>query len=419
MSILLFANNASTTLASPITNTATSCSLAAGTGSLFPVVTAGTYFELTFQDAATGLVNEIAYVTARTGDVCTITRGQEGTTAVAWLAGDLAQNFWTAGSARAMIQVAQLQVQATNIANDTGSTNNVVVSYTPAPVSLASIHGSPMRVAIAHANTGAMTININGLGATQIINTDSSAIEPGQLFAGTLATFMFDGANFQLVSPTSYQLLDRASAWLAQQTYVAAPILNNGVPLVGKDTGGTQHPLILQATNDLTQIWGGPNGLQFVDNTGGVQTAVITNAGLFSALGLTVSGNANIGGSTTSLIFEATFGATGSGDPHRVTSLSDFNASIAGNGFQALPSGMIFQWSFIPNIPVDGITRLYNLPIAFPNSFHQIVGCFGALAVLTGSTLGMQPFSNSQFNAVAYNATVGGSLGAGFWAIGF
>jgi hypothetical protein len=99
---ILFANNASTTLAGAITASATSCTLAAGTGAEFPNPAAGQYFLLTFVDAATQLTNEIVQVTARSGDVCTIVRAQEGTTAETWQAGDIAANLWTAGSAAAL-----------------------------------------------------------------------------------------------------------------------------------------------------------------------------------------------------------------------------------------------------------------------------------------------------------------------------
>lgn len=107
MSTLVFANNATTTLASPITNLATSVSVVPGTGSRFPVLSAGQIFIATLTDAATGLVNEIVQVTATTGDTFTIVRAQEGTTAVSWLAGDFFQHFWTAGQAGVMAQAAQ------------------------------------------------------------------------------------------------------------------------------------------------------------------------------------------------------------------------------------------------------------------------------------------------------------------------
>lgn len=104
MSTILFANNANSTLAGAITNVAVTANLAAGSGALFPNPGAQQYFLITFVDAATGLLNEIVQVIGRAGDTITMVRGQEGTVAKSWLAGDLAQNEWTAGSAAAMQQ---------------------------------------------------------------------------------------------------------------------------------------------------------------------------------------------------------------------------------------------------------------------------------------------------------------------------
>lgn len=84
--LMLFTNNAATTLASNITNVATSLTVAAGTGSLFPNPTAGQYFYLTLANTA-GTV-EIVKCTARSTDTFTVTRGQDGTSAVSWVAGD-------------------------------------------------------------------------------------------------------------------------------------------------------------------------------------------------------------------------------------------------------------------------------------------------------------------------------------------
>lgn len=108
MSVFLFANNASTTIAAPISNVATSVTLAAGTGAEFPNPSAGQQFGLTFNDQATGLLTEIVYCTARAGDVLTIARAQEGTVAQAWAAGDLAANLVTAGMMAAMQQSSAL-----------------------------------------------------------------------------------------------------------------------------------------------------------------------------------------------------------------------------------------------------------------------------------------------------------------------
>jgi len=108
MAIFQFANDASSTLAAPISNSAVTVNLASGQGALFPNPSAGQQFALTFNDAATGLLTEIVYCTARTGDALTIVRAQEGTVAQAWLAGDLAANLVTAGQMAAMLQSATL-----------------------------------------------------------------------------------------------------------------------------------------------------------------------------------------------------------------------------------------------------------------------------------------------------------------------
>ena len=77
-----FTNNAKTTLASGINNSATSITVA--DGSVFPSLAAGEYFYVTFDDAT---YNEIAKVTARSGNVLTVIRAQDNTTARAFANG--------------------------------------------------------------------------------------------------------------------------------------------------------------------------------------------------------------------------------------------------------------------------------------------------------------------------------------------
>lgn len=81
-----FTNNASATLASSITNSATSISLTSGEGALFPSLGAGEYFFATLIDSSNNL--EIVKVTARTADALTVVRAQDNTAARAYTAGD-------------------------------------------------------------------------------------------------------------------------------------------------------------------------------------------------------------------------------------------------------------------------------------------------------------------------------------------
>lgn len=223
--IEIFANLATTTLAGPISAGALSVNLAAGTGTAFPNPSPGaSYFMLTFQDAATSGVHEIVQVTARTADTCTIVRAQEGTAASAWLAGDLADNRWTAGSAATMVQVAQLQQQAGNYGVDTGSANAYAVTLNPVPSSLSFLTGVPIRVKIATANTGASTLTVNGLASTVIKNPNGTGLLSGQLVAGGIAIFMFDGTQFELQA-TTYpgRLLGPPQQFITSGTYVPTP----------------------------------------------------------------------------------------------------------------------------------------------------------------------------------------------------
>jgi hypothetical protein len=98
---ILFANNASSSLAAPITASAVSAVLAPGTGVLFPNPTGAQFFMLTFSDELTQTLREIVKVTAISGDtIAAMVRAQDGTTA---------QNFATGAFAQALITAGELQ----------------------------------------------------------------------------------------------------------------------------------------------------------------------------------------------------------------------------------------------------------------------------------------------------------------------
>jgi len=82
-------NNTASVLASAISSSDLGLVVAAGTGSLFPVLTGGDYFYATLQDA--NGATEIVKVTARSDDSMTIVRAQESTLAQAFVAGSLVE----------------------------------------------------------------------------------------------------------------------------------------------------------------------------------------------------------------------------------------------------------------------------------------------------------------------------------------
>lgn len=99
---LKLTNNSVGRLAGSIVAGTTSISLVPGQGALFPALTGAQHFPATM--IAVDGSFEIVDVTARSGDVMTITRAQEGTAALAFTAGDRFELRLTAGALTAEIQ---------------------------------------------------------------------------------------------------------------------------------------------------------------------------------------------------------------------------------------------------------------------------------------------------------------------------
>lgn len=203
MATILFADVAVSTLAGAITSSDTSLALTSGTGALFPNPGANEYFTLTLRDAATGQLREITHCTARLGDVLTVVRGQQGTTALNWNAGDIAANMLTAGDMNAFVQSGQVQDEVGFYALDTGSVNSVVITP-PLPTTMAGLIGAPIRVRkAATANTGAVVITVVGSGFANLVYPTGLNLNPSDLPGDGIFSMVFDGVEFQLQSVTS------------------------------------------------------------------------------------------------------------------------------------------------------------------------------------------------------------------------
>ena len=163
MTTLLFANNAKTTLAAPISSAALTATLALGTGAMVPSPGAGQGFYLTFTDVLTGGVHEIVVVTARSGDTVTMVRGQDGTTAHSWLANDVAAMDPTAGTMNTTVQVDQFQRGDYEFATVGGTANALTATI---PSNFTSIpNGMNLILVAAQANTGTAALVLT-LGST-------------------------------------------------------------------------------------------------------------------------------------------------------------------------------------------------------------------------------------------------------------
>jgi hypothetical protein len=130
-----FTNNAVGTLAGAVSDTDTLLTLATGQGGLFPTLGAGDYFFLTL---GTDGVTEIVKATARSGDAITVTRAQEGTTAIPHSAGVPARLLVTAASLTDLIpppldnpQLVSLGVgtAASGVSGEIRATGNITAGF--------------------------------------------------------------------------------------------------------------------------------------------------------------------------------------------------------------------------------------------------------------------------------------------------
>src|ERR1700733_9811596 len=87
---------------------------------------------------------------------------------------------------------------------DTGTTNLIAVTLQPAsgPAPVAYSPGLTLLVLAANTTT-TPSVNLNGLGAKTIVNSNGTALAVGQIVAGQLLQLVYDGTNFRLMGTSS------------------------------------------------------------------------------------------------------------------------------------------------------------------------------------------------------------------------
>ena len=86
-------------------------------------------------------------------------------------------------------------------AADSGAANAYVINLAPALASLTT--GVVAQFTTVNPNTGASTINVNGLGVQNITKKGTIVLATGDILAGVVYTIIYDGTEWQLINPTS------------------------------------------------------------------------------------------------------------------------------------------------------------------------------------------------------------------------
>jgi hypothetical protein len=118
-----------------------------------------------------------------------------------------------------------IRSQFLNFAVDNGVANAMQVSLTPALDAYSA--GTPLHVLVAHNNTGAATIQANGLGVRGVKRPDGSDLQANDLVAGMIATLIDTGSVYQLQNAVQ-------GSTGASSTYTV------GIPYAG-DTGSVNN----------------------------------------------------------------------------------------------------------------------------------------------------------------------------------
>jgi hypothetical protein len=161
-------------------------------------------------------------------------------------------------------------------AKDTGTANTCVVSLQPAPAAL--LDGLLVEFQVAVTNTGAATLNLNGLGAKPILGGAHLALQGGELVANGKAQAMYHGglASWVLLSCTG------------------------GAEQVGTASGSNQAMPLGQATGRLigVQVFGTAGTSTYTPTAGTTKCRVTVIAGGGSGGGATAttSGQLAVGG---------------------------------------------------------------------------------------------------------------------------
>jgi len=164
-----YANNAFAVLNGAISNVATAITLATGQGARFPA----SEFRVTligYDGSGNENAWEICHCTSRSGDVLTVTRGQEGTTAVSWGNATRIENRITAGTMNLL-----LETTGGTVTGPVTFTNGASTALKVGLTGLVSIGGeagsADARLTVTNAGAVGLEVSLTAIaGATRLLS---------------------------------------------------------------------------------------------------------------------------------------------------------------------------------------------------------------------------------------------------------
>lgn len=162
-------------------------------------------------------------------------------------------NFLEEHSAAGKHKIAALD--AIRYAEDAGGDDTYEVTLDPAPVEY--YEGMLVIFSPTTANTGATTLNVNGLGAKAIKKRHDVDLADGDIEVGQIVAVVYDGTTFQMVSQLGQAPVAGDSRITEVLNWANAVLPDSNFPSLGKTVGTNwvYRTLDFDKTNDEAAYW--------------------------------------------------------------------------------------------------------------------------------------------------------------------
>jgi len=206
-------------------------------------------------------------------------------------------------------------LQLGTFAADSGSTDAYACTYSPAITSY--VTGVTYKFKANTANTGAATIDINGLGAKTIVKVASgitTTLADNDIRAGQWVEMIYDGTNMQMQSMLGNAPAGAGTVTSVAQSFTGGLISVAGSPITGSGTlaltvAGTSGgiPYFNSASSWLSSAALAANALMIGGGAGAAPATTTTGTGVLTALGV------NVGSAGAFVTFNGALGTPSSG----------------------------------------------------------------------------------------------------------
>ena len=132
---------------------------------------------------------------------------------------------------------------------DTGAADAYVLTLAPALTAYADGQKFCMKVGVGNDNTGASTINVNGLGVINLVHTDGSALLSGNMLASEIYSFVINTGG------TVAEIIDPESAAITGQEFYNGATVEQASVVVTSDGATITLTYQQSGTGDMTAFF--------------------------------------------------------------------------------------------------------------------------------------------------------------------